>query len=109
MHDPPFEISPRDLARRLAEADPPVVLDVRTDDELRLARLEGALHIPMHLLAMRMRELDPRREIAVMCHLGGRSAFVVEMLRRAGFARARNLDGGIDRWAAEVDPSIPRY
>jgi rhodanese-related sulfurtransferase len=93
----------------LNDPDPPVLLDVRTDDELRLARVEGALHMPMHLVALRMRELDPRREIAVMCHLGGRSAFVVEMLRRAGFARARNLDGGIDRWAAEVDPSIPRY
>ena len=46
--------------------------------------------------------------IVVYCHHGIRSAHAVEMLRAAGVP-ARNLSGGIDRWSAEVDPSVRRY
>jgi len=45
----------------------------------------------------------------VMCKSGLRSAQAVEYLRNAGFTRAVNLDGGIDAWAAEIDPDMTRY
>jgi len=45
----------------------------------------------------------------VYCHTGVRSARAVELLRAAGFAKARNLTGGIRAWAIEVDPSVPQY
>ena len=86
-----------------------VLLDVRTDRELAIASLPNAVHIPLAQLSDRYRELDPTREIVVMCHHGGRSAAAVRVLGRLGFANARNLAGGIDAYARKVDPGIRRY
>ena len=59
----------------------------------------------------RAAELDPHKDdhIVVMCHHGGRSWEVTQWLRQRGFSRTQNLTGGIDAWAREIDPSLPRY
>jgi rhodanese-related sulfurtransferase len=103
------EISPRQLKARLERPDAPLILDVREPEELALARLPHAVHIPMGDLPQRLSELDPEREIVVVCHHGIRSAQVAIYLARAGFERVSNLAGGIDAWAEEADPSTPRY
>ena len=104
------DISVEELARRRAAGDGPIVLDVRLPQELQLAALDGdVVHIPLHLLPARMDELDPQREYAVLCHHGARSWQAVRYLRSRGFRGPRNVEGGIDRWSAVVDPSVPRY
>ena len=45
----------------------------------------------------------------VYCHVGVRSTNAVAVLRKAGFTNVRNLQGGIDLWSREIDPSMPRY
>ena len=45
----------------------------------------------------------------VVCHHGARSQAVVDFLRNAGFDNAVNLDGGVEAWAVEIDPSMRRY
>jgi rhodanese-related sulfurtransferase len=45
----------------------------------------------------------------VLCHSGGRSARVAEFLGRQGFARVANIEGGIDAWSRDCDPTISRY
>jgi rhodanese-related sulfurtransferase len=45
----------------------------------------------------------------VYCHHGVRSAAVADYLRRMGFSRVKNLAGGLDAWAATVDPTMRRY
>ena len=62
----------------------------------------------MDQLQWRVTELDPEREVVVYCHHGQRSAAVVQWLRRQDVP-AVNLRGGIDAWAAEVDPALSRY
>ena len=87
-----------------------IVLDVREPEELELAALSGALHIPMRELPLRVGELPRDRDLAVLCHHGVRSAHVVGWLRAVqGFDRVQNVEGGIDAWSVEVDPSVPRY
>jgi adenylyltransferase/sulfurtransferase len=86
-----------------------VLVDVRDDWETKLCRLEHALHIPMEELEFRTEELNQEDEIVVYCHHGVRSAAVADHLRRLGFARARNLAGGLDAWATTVDRSMRRY
>lgn len=103
------EMSPRELRRRLDEDAPPLLLDVREADELAICRLAGTLHIPMADVLARLHELDPDREIVVYCHHGQRSAAVVGFLERHDFVNVANLAGGIERWAVEVDPTMPRY
>ena len=82
---------------------------MREQWEYDIARLPGAQLIPLGRFERAIPTLDRTREIVIYCHHGMRSAMAVERLRAAGFERAHNLDGGIDRWSEEVDPSTPRY
>lgn len=106
------QIEPRELHARLSSdgaVDRPLLLDVRDADEFALCRIEGSLHIPMNELPHRLGELDPERETIVVCHHGVRSAKVLHFLLQQDFADVKNLRGGIDAWAVEVDPTLPRY
>lgn len=110
MTDFPPDISVEELSRRLEAGDAPTILDVRLHEELEIAALDGeTLHIPLHLLPVRLEELDTAREYAVLCHHGNRSWQATHYLRSRGFAGMRNVEGGIDRWSAVVDPGVPRY
>jgi rhodanese-related sulfurtransferase len=87
----------------------PVVVDVREQRELDIAKLDGAMHIPMQTIPARQDELDRGSEIVVVCHHGGRSMQVAMFLERAGFGRVYNLAGGVDAWARQVDNSMATY
>jgi rhodanese-related sulfurtransferase len=63
----------------------------------------------MEELEFRTEELNPADEIVVYCHHGVRSAAVADYLRRLGFTRVRNLAGGLDAWAASIEPAMRRY
>jgi rhodanese-related sulfurtransferase len=63
----------------------------------------------MHTIPARLAELDRARPIAVLCHHGGRSMQVALFLQQQGFDRLANMAGGIDAWALQLDPSVPRY
>ena len=102
------EVRPAAVAARLRTDDEPVLLDVREPWELEEARLPGAIHIPLGELPTALDRLPRDREIVVLCHHGGRSYTAALVLERAGFD-ATNLAGGIDAWAQEADPSLPRY
>jgi rhodanese-related sulfurtransferase len=104
------QISPLELRSRLDSADAkPVLLDVREPVEYRHCRIEGSLHIPMNDVPARIGELDPQRETVVICHHGMRSASVANYLIRQGFQNVFNLSGGVDAWAIQVAPDMPRY
>lgn len=91
----------------------PVVLDVREPHELELARVQAdgftLLAIPMRSIPARLNQLDPQQPIACLCHHGVRSQQVAAFLQSHGFEQVVNIAGGIDAWAAELDPSIPVY
>ncbi|MDA0999880.1 MAG: rhodanese-like domain-containing protein [bacterium] len=105
----PFEIAPLALKARLDAGEEMILLDVREAEELALARIEGALHIPMEDVPSRTVEIDEEIPIVVICHLGQRSAMVTHFLRGRDFENVMNLRGGIEAWAREVDPSVGRY
>lgn len=107
--DGPARLSPDEVAQRLRAADPPQLVDVREPWEWNLTRLAGATLIPLGRLDEMLETLDRSRETVVYCHHGGRSLRAAQRLMAAGFARVANLEGGIDRWSVEVDPTLPRY
>ncbi len=86
-----------------------VLLDVREPFEWDIVHVDGARHVSLRDLPARLRELDGHAEVLVYCHHGTRSRQAVELLRAAGFAKVRSVRGGIDAWAAEVDPRLTRY
>jgi adenylyltransferase/sulfurtransferase len=98
-----------ELKARIDRGDAPMIVDVREPAEFDICRIPGAMLIPLHQLPSRLAELDASKEIVLQCKVGGRSARATAFLRRAGFARARNLTGGILAWIDQVDPSQPKY
>jgi len=86
-----------------------LVIDVREPHEHEIAHIEGAVLIPLGELPDRLGELDGHREIVTHCHHGARSLKALDILKAAGFSKVRSLRGGIDAWAANVDPGMPRY
>jgi len=86
-----------------------VVVDVREPHEYEIAHIDGAVLMPLGELPDRLGELDGHHEIVTHCHHGARSLKALEILKAAGFSKVRSLRGGIDAWAVNVDPSLPRY
>jgi rhodanese-related sulfurtransferase len=82
---------------RLNGAQPPFLLDVRSQEEFAEVRVQGAKLIPLGELPKRMGELPRERDIIVMCRSGARSGAAVGQLKAAGFT-VYNLEGGITAW-----------
>jgi sulfur-carrier protein adenylyltransferase/sulfurtransferase len=85
------------------------LLDVREPHELEISALPNAANIPLGQLAARLSELDSADEMVVFCKSGSRSARALELLASAGFRKVKNLKGGINAWAREVDTNLPIY
>lgn len=107
----PLETSCQAVKERLDAHDNFVLLDCREADEHQLVHLEAARLLPMSELQARVGELAPlsQQNIVVHCHHGGRSLQVAAWLRKQGFSGAQSMAGGIDQWATDIDPSLPRY
>jgi len=103
------EITPRELADRIARGETLRIIDVREPHEWAIARIPGAELIPLAMLGAAQSKLDPTAEIVVHCHSGVRSLWAAQHLREAGFRKVLNLTGGITRWSDEVDPTVPKY
>ena len=105
-----YEITPKELKALLEHNSDIVVLDVREPWEFETAKITNSKHLPMkHVPARYKQELDPQKHIVVLCHHGVRSLNVTNWLRQQGFERAQSLAGGIDRWARQIDPTVPLY
>lgn len=117
MNPAPPDISPRALADLLGRGDRVVLLDVREPFERALCAIPvhpGVLdvHVPLGQVADRVDDLTDAcdgRPAVVYCHHGVRSRMVVDWLASRGLGGLHNLAGGIDAWAADVDPLLPRY
>jgi molybdopterin/thiamine biosynthesis adenylyltransferase/rhodanese-related sulfurtransferase len=105
-----WDITATELADRLRSDGQHIkLIDVREPHELEISKIEGAKLIPLGQLAARMSELDSADEIVLFCKSGTRSARALELLASAGFRKMKNLKGGINAWAREVDHSLPIY
>ena len=82
---------------------------MRESYEHSITQVPGTKLLPLSELPARMSELDSAQEIALLCKNGARSAEAVRALQDAGFSRLYNVVGGIDAWAREIDPNMPKY
>jgi adenylyltransferase/sulfurtransferase len=103
-------ITVRDVKMKLESGDDFILLDVREPHEWEISDIGAATHhIPKGQVLEHLGELDTARDIVVYCKTGGRSADVVHLLKQHGFTKLRNMSGGINAWARDVDPSLPTY
>ena len=103
------EITPQELKEKMDRGDDFVLIDVREEQELEVSKIEGARHIPLGDLQGVLHEFDSDPEYIIMCRSGSRSQQAVDMMLSEGFENVKNLVGGINRWATEVDTSLPTY
>lgn len=87
-----------ELQAKLAQGGVKLV-DVRTDAEIARGYIPGADKLPLHLLPMKIDELDASQPVVFYCQMGGRSAQAAAFASAKGFADVYNLLGGITAWA----------
>lgn len=109
MNGEPSRVTPAELRDLLARGADVQIVDVREPVEWAIGHLPGSVLIPRAELARRAGELDPARPTVCVCHHGIRSLHAAALLRALGFDRVRDLAGGLERWALEVDAGFPRY
>ncbi|MEZ5306494.1 MAG: rhodanese-like domain-containing protein [Pyrinomonadaceae bacterium] len=104
------EISVHELKEMMDEGRDIQLIDVRMPDEWEVAKIPGAVLIPLPSIIQRMNELDPEREAIVYCRSGMRSARAIMALMQYGYhGELSNLAGGILAWSSLIDPSVPQY
>jgi glyoxylase-like metal-dependent hydrolase (beta-lactamase superfamily II)/rhodanese-related sulfurtransferase len=93
-------ISASDLKQELGSDTPPLLIDVREEQELtgELGHIEGIIHIPIGSLAGRLNEIEGNREIVTVCRSGGRAHTAAQILIQAGFLNVKVLNGGMQAW-----------
>jgi rhodanese-related sulfurtransferase len=89
------------LREELAGAAPPVVLDVRSDEEWEAGHVRGAVHVPVDELRDRAGSLPRGRRIAVHCRSGFRAHLALRTLKELGFPDVVNVTGGWLSMSAE--------
>lgn len=104
-----LEITGPELKRILETGQPITLLDVREPHEWDINRIENARLTPLSQFESFIPEFDPKDEIFLYCYRGKRSMTALKKLQDKGFTNLKSLAGGIDHWAKEVDPSMPRY
>jgi rhodanese-related sulfurtransferase len=104
-----------ELQALLQQGEPVQLVDVREAQELALAALDQpVIHLPLsrsqEWVAQIPALLDRERPVVVLCHAGVRSwQFASWLIEDQGFEDVWNLEGGIEAWSREVDPTVPRY
>ncbi|NLE82484.1 MAG: adenylyltransferase/sulfurtransferase MoeZ [Rhodococcus sp.] len=87
------------------------LVDVREPVEWDIVHIPGAVLIPKGriLSGEALAELPQNKRIVLHCKTGIRSAEALAAVKKAGFADAVHLQGGVIAWANQVDPTLPVY
>lgn len=117
-------IHSRELKERIVKGEAHVLVDVRPAHHFKIVSLPNAMNIPLSSLESRLAEIssalkeEEKREhggfesgasLYVICRRGNDSQRAVQLLHKVGFTSARDIIGGLEAWARDVDPNIPTY
>lgn len=80
------------------------LIDVRTEGEVSRGVIDGAIHIPLHMLPLRAADIPQDKPVVIYCNSGGRSAQACAFMAAKGFENMHNLSGGIMAWARSGKP-----
>ncbi|MBR8829978.1 MAG: putative adenylyltransferase/sulfurtransferase MoeZ [Chroococcopsis gigantea SAG 12.99] len=90
-----------------------VLIDVRNPNEYQIAKIPGAVLIPLPDIEdgsaiSKVKDLAAGHRLIAHCKMGGRSAKALAILKEAGI-EGTNVKGGITAWSREVDANVPEY
>lgn len=107
------EITVQEFKRKLENDEDVFLLDVREPFEQYQSKIdhENSKLIPVGELSSRLDEIESQKEneVVCLCRSGGRSEQACKLLEEKGFRDVKNLKGGINEWAREIDDSLPVY
>ena len=102
--------TPKQLMDYLAQTNTqPLLLDVREQWEFDYCSIKGSILISMGELPNEIDTLDRAQETIMICHHGIRSRQMGYYMEQVGFNRIINLEGGVERWAEDIEPDMKRY
>jgi adenylyltransferase/sulfurtransferase len=106
-----MDVTPREVKAMQDRGEKFRLIDVRELDEWNTVKIEGAELLPLSEFQQRAGTIldDQDEKIVLYCHHGMRSARAQGYLKSQGYADVLNLTGGIDAWAREIEPGMPRY
>ena len=109
------EITATELKQILdSGAEDYVLIDVRNPGEYEIAKIPGAVLIPLPDIengtgVQQVKELLNGHKLIAHCKMGGRSAKALGILKEQAGINGINVTGGITAWSREVDASVPEY
>jgi len=112
MTDDPLaniEITPSEVKDMMDRGEKFLFVDVREKWEFDTSWIQGTVLVPMREIPANLAKFEEADQIVLFCHHGIRSLDAAAWLRAQDVAGAKSMAGGIDRWSAEIDPSVPRY
>ncbi|MCK9529993.1 MAG: rhodanese-like domain-containing protein [Gammaproteobacteria bacterium] len=92
------EVDAGDVYHKIANTAGLRLIDVRSEGEVAQGAIPGAVHIPLHLLPMRVHEISDDAETIIYCRSGMRSAQACAFLQAQGKRNVFNMRGGIIAW-----------
>lgn len=106
-----MEIDVQTVKAKLDAGEEFLLLDCREQDEWDRIRIEGATFIPMGEVATRVEEISEYKDkpVVVYCRSGRRSEVITNQLTELGFTDVKNMVGGINKWAREIDTTMSPY
>lgn len=117
-------ISSKEFSKKIKDAEPHVLVDVRPSHHYKIVSLPRSLNIPLSALEDRLPEISSalKKEqecrgldsgsgtgLYVVCRRGNDSQRAVEYLHKMGFSTAKDIIGGLESWAFDIDPNFPTY
>jgi len=102
-------IQPEQLQQWIEEGRPLLLVDVRSKDEYEAVRIEGSVHFDQDLMQQWMKEQNPEGLVVFYDHQGKNVLDAASYFAGHGFQQIKCLEGGIDAWALQLNPAMPRY
>jgi adenylyltransferase and sulfurtransferase len=110
-----------DYKKVIDSGEPHLLLDVRPAHHFQITSISQSLNVPLSVLeeklpmletTLKKREaaqLDKQASLYVVCRRGNDSQRAVQLLHEKGFIFAKDIIGGLQSWALDVDPDFPAY
>ncbi|PRQ31958.1 putative transferase [Rosa chinensis] len=113
-------INTKEYKEKIDDGKAHVLIDVRPEHHFKIVSLPNSLNIPLPSLEARLPEISlalkeneenrgVNSELYVVCRRGNDSQRAVQSLHKLGFTSARDIIGGLEAWARDVDPNFPTY
>lgn len=121
---PDSRISSKEYNDLIEDGSPHILIDVRPSHHYKIVSLPKSINIPLASLESRLPELSSELKsiqesnetlkgsdvgVYVVCRRGNDSQRAVQLLHKNGFTSAKDIVGGLESWAHDVDKRFPTY